>query len=158
MEMESTGRRAPLREVRCASVMTRHQIRPSFSRGPEALRRPARAKRWRRSQTRAARRRASAPRLNEEGLSRATRFVVLPSTGVYHWIMLDWTQCAAVERNADKVRGAWVFVGTRVPVKTLFENLESGACIDEFLEWFPGVTRQQAEAVLAHAERSLIEA
>ncbi len=72
--------------------------------------------------------------------------------------MLDWTQCTAVERNPEKVSGAWVFRGTRVPVRALFENLESGARIDEFLEWFPGVTREQAEAVLAHAERSLIEA
>ena len=72
--------------------------------------------------------------------------------------MLDWSQCAAVERTPGKVSGAWVFKGTRVPVKALFENLESGATIDDFLEWFPGVTRQQVEAVLQHAERSLIEA
>ncbi len=69
--------------------------------------------------------------------------------------MLDWTQCDAVERIADKVSGAWLFKGTRVPVRALFENLEAGACIDEFLEWFPGVTRAQVEAVLAHAGRSL---
>jgi len=72
--------------------------------------------------------------------------------------MLDWTQCPAVERKADKMSGAWVFKDTRVPVTALFENLESGATIDNFLEWFPGVTRQQVEAVLQHAERSLIEA
>ena len=69
--------------------------------------------------------------------------------------MLDWSQCPAVERQAGKVSGAWLFRGTRVPVKALFENLESGARIDDFLEWFPGVGRDQAEAVLAHAERSL---
>ena len=69
--------------------------------------------------------------------------------------MLDWSQCQAVERNADKVSGAWVFQGTRVPVRALFENLEAGARVDEFLEWFPGVTREQVEAVLEHAERSL---
>ncbi|MBI5799802.1 MAG: DUF433 domain-containing protein [Verrucomicrobia bacterium] len=69
--------------------------------------------------------------------------------------MLDWSQCAAVERNAEKVSGAWVFRGTRVPVRALFENLEAGARVDEFLEWFPGVTREQVEAVLEHAERSL---
>ena len=69
--------------------------------------------------------------------------------------MLDWSQCQAVERNADKVSGAWVFQGTRVPVRALFENLEAGARLDEFLEWFPGVTREQVEAVLEHAERSL---
>jgi len=69
--------------------------------------------------------------------------------------MFDWSQCAAVERSAGKVSGAWLFKGTRVPVKALFENLEDGARVDDFLEWFPGVTRQQAEEVLRHAERSL---
>jgi len=70
--------------------------------------------------------------------------------------MLDWSQCAAVERTPGKVSGAWVFRGTRVPVKALFENLEDGARLDDFLEWFPGVTRDQAEAVLRHAEQSLV--
>lgn len=69
--------------------------------------------------------------------------------------MLDWSQCPAVERSTDKVSGAWLFKGTRVPVKALFENIEAGARIDEFLQWFPGVSRQQVEAVLAHAGRSL---
>ena len=48
--------------------------------------------------------------------------------------------------------------GTRVPVKALFENLEDGARVDDFLEWFPGVTREHVEAVLRHAERSLVPA
>ena len=56
---------------------------------------------------------------------------------------------------SGKLGGAWLFKGTRVPVTALFENLESGARIDDFLEWFPGVTREQAELVLRHAERSL---
>lgn len=72
--------------------------------------------------------------------------------------MLDWSQCPAVERMSGKVGGAWLFKGTRVPVKALFENIEDGARINDFLQWFPGVTRDQIEAVLAHAERSLIEA
>ena len=72
--------------------------------------------------------------------------------------MLDWSQCAAVERTPGKVSGAWVFRGTRVPVKALFENLEDGAREDDFLEWFPGVEREQAEAVLRHAEASLAAA
>ena len=72
--------------------------------------------------------------------------------------MLSWSQCPAVERMPEKVSGAWVFKNTRVPVKALFENLEDGARIDDFLEWFPGVSRQQVEAVLEHAERSLVEA
>ena len=69
--------------------------------------------------------------------------------------MLDWGQCSAVERAPERLRGAWVFKGTRVPVTALFENLEDGARIDDFLEWFPGVTRPQVEAVLQHAEASL---
>ncbi len=69
--------------------------------------------------------------------------------------MLDWSQCPAVERTPERVSGAWVFKGTRVPVSALFENLETGARIDDFLEWFPGVARDQVELVLRHAERSL---
>jgi uncharacterized protein (DUF433 family) len=69
--------------------------------------------------------------------------------------MLDWTQCSAVERVPGKVGSAWLFKGTRVPVRALFENLESGARIDEFLEWFPGVSREQVELVLRHTEQSL---
>jgi uncharacterized protein (DUF433 family) len=69
--------------------------------------------------------------------------------------MLDWSECQEVERDDDKVSGAWVFRGTRVPVKALFENLEAGATTDQFLEWFPGVTADQVIAVLAHAEQSL---
>jgi uncharacterized protein (DUF433 family) len=50
--------------------------------------------------------------------------------------MLDWSQCPAVERSPDRVSGARVFRGTRVPVAALFENLESGARVEELLEWF----------------------
>ena len=69
--------------------------------------------------------------------------------------MLDWTNCAAVERVPGKVSGAWVFKGTRVPVQALFENFEGGATVDQFLEWFPGVTREQALTVLKFTESSL---
>jgi len=69
--------------------------------------------------------------------------------------MLDWSSCSAVERNTDKVSGAWVFRDTRVPVKALFENLEDGASVDDFLEWFPGVNKEQVHKVLEHATRSL---
>jgi uncharacterized protein (DUF433 family) len=72
--------------------------------------------------------------------------------------MLDWSQCPVVERQPGKVSGAWLFKGTRVPVKALFENLEAGASIDEFLEWFPGVSKDQVEAVLQHTELSLAQA
>ena len=72
--------------------------------------------------------------------------------------MLDWKTCPAVERVPDRVSGAWVFKGTRVPVRALFENLEEGTSVNQFLEWFPGVTREQVVAVLAHAEHSLAPA
>ena len=48
---------------------------------------------------------------------------------------------------------AWVFKTTRVPVRALFENLEDGATVDEFLTWYPGVTREQVEDV----KRSVLE-
>ena len=69
--------------------------------------------------------------------------------------MLDWINCPAVEQISDRLSGAWVFKNSRVPVKALFENLESGATVDQFLEWFPGVKREDALAVLAFAEKSL---
>jgi uncharacterized protein (DUF433 family) len=69
--------------------------------------------------------------------------------------MIDWTQCPAVERIPGKVSGAWLFKDTRVPVKALFENIEGGATVHEFLEWFPGVQRAQVDAVLEYAQRSL---
>jgi uncharacterized protein (DUF433 family) len=69
--------------------------------------------------------------------------------------MLDWSSCPAVERSPEKVSGSWVFLGTWVPVSALFENLESGARVDDFVEWFPGVTKAQVEAVLEHANQSL---
>ncbi|PYV17472.1 MAG: DUF433 domain-containing protein [Acidobacteria bacterium] len=72
--------------------------------------------------------------------------------------MLDWSQCPKVEGSPDKVSGAWVFRGSRVPVRSLFENLEAGATVEEFLKWFPGVERGQVEAVLECARRSLAEA
>jgi uncharacterized protein (DUF433 family) len=59
-----------------------------------------------------------------------------------------WNQCSAVERDPDRVSGAWVFRGTRGPVAALFENLRDGASVEEFLAWFPGVDRSQVEAVL----------
>jgi len=76
----------------------------------------------------------------------------------YYPPMIDWSSCVAVERDPARVSGAWVFRGTRVPVAALFENLEDDATLHEFLEWFPGVTAEQARAVLEHAARSALEA
>ena len=67
---------------------------------------------------------------------------------------LDWTKCAAVESVPGKVSGGWVFRGTRLPVATIFENLEDGLTIEEIMEQFD-VTREQVTAVLDFAARSL---
>ena len=67
---------------------------------------------------------------------------------------LDWSQCPAVESVPGKVSGAWVFRDTRLPVATIFENLEDGMTIDELMEQFD-VTREQIQAVLEFAARSL---
>ena len=70
--------------------------------------------------------------------------------------MIDWSSCPAVERDPELVSGAWVFRGTRVPVSALFENLEDGALVSQFVEWFPGVMLEQVRAVLEHAARSAL--
>jgi len=68
--------------------------------------------------------------------------------------VLDWSKCPAVESVPGKVSGAWVFRGTRLPVATVFENLEDGMTIEEVMEQFD-VTREQIQAVLEFAARSL---
>ncbi len=70
--------------------------------------------------------------------------------------MIDWTSCEAVESDPERVSGAWIFRGTRIPVAALFENLEDGAPVTQFVDWFPGVTLAQARAVLEHAARSAL--
>ena len=64
-----------------------------------------------------------------------------------------------ITSSAEVMGGTPVFAGTRVPVQTLFEHLEAGDTIDDFLEGFPTVTREQVVAVLEAAkERVLTEA
>ena len=67
---------------------------------------------------------------------------------------LDWSQCPAVESVPDRLSGAWVFKRTRMPAAAIFDNLAAGSDIDEILEQFH-VTREQIEAVLEFAARSL---
>ena len=68
---------------------------------------------------------------------------------------LDWSQCPDVESVPGKVSGAWVLKGTRMPVQTIFENIEAGANIDDLMEWFDGLDREQVVSVLAFVARSL---
>lgn len=67
--------------------------------------------------------------------------------------MSSWEDCRAVERDPAKVSGAWVFANTRVPVHALVENLQAGVTVEQFIGWFPGVTREQVEAVLVELYR-----
>ena len=66
--------------------------------------------------------------------------------------LLDWSQCPAVESVPGKLGGAWVLRGTRMPVATIFENLED-LSIEEVIEQFD-VTREEIKALLAFAARS----
>jgi uncharacterized protein (DUF433 family) len=62
---------------------------------------------------------------------------------------IDMNEC-----DPQRFSGAWVFRGTRIPVAALFENLEDGVSLAEFVELLPGVTEQQARLVLEHGARS----
>jgi len=70
---------------------------------------------------------------------------------------LDWSQCSAVESVPGKVSGAWVLKGTRMPVQTIFENLEAGLSVKEITEVFD-VTEEEVKAVLHFATQSLEKA
>src|ERR1700761_4671065 len=73
--------------------------------------------------------------------------------GVADMAALDWSQCPAVESVPDRVSGAWVFRGTRLPVATVIENLEDMS-VEEVIEQFD-VTRAQVSAVLDFVAQSL---
>lgn len=69
-------------------------------------------------------------------------------------VHLDWPHCPAVESIPGKFSGAWVFKDTRMPVATVFENLEAGLSVEEVMEEF-SVTREQINAVLHFAAMPL---
>lgn len=72
--------------------------------------------------------------------------------------MSIWDTCEAVERIPGKVSGAWTFRGTRLPLSHLFENLASGASVEDFLDWFDGAEKDAVLAVFGHlAEVTLTE-
>jgi uncharacterized protein (DUF433 family) len=68
--------------------------------------------------------------------------------------VLDWSQCSTVESVSGKMSGAWVLKGTRMPVSAIFENIEAGASIDDIMEWFDGLDRDQVKSVVAFTARS----
>jgi uncharacterized protein (DUF433 family) len=63
-----------------------------------------------------------------------------------------------ISRSPDIMGGSAVFHGTRVPVQTLLDYLEAGESIDDFLEGFPSVTREQIIAFLEEAKTRMVEA
>ncbi len=67
---------------------------------------------------------------------------------------LDWSQCPAVESVPGKVSGAWVFKGTRMPVQTVFANLEAGMSVEEITEVFD-VKPEEVLAALRFVTESL---
>lgn len=61
-----------------------------------------------------------------------------------------------ITRDPDVMGGELVFAGTRVPVSGLFNYLEAGESLEEFLDGYPSVQREQAVAVLALAKQTLL--
>ena len=66
-----------------------------------------------------------------------------------------WETCGAVERHADRFGGMWVFAGTRLPISELFERLNDGVTLEEFLELYEGIGRSAAEWVIARQIETL---
>jgi uncharacterized protein (DUF433 family) len=68
----------------------------------------------------------------------------------------EWPADLPIWSDPERLGGVPCFKGTRVPVEALFGNLEDGVPLDEFLDAFPGVTREAAVAVLEHARRQFL--
>lgn len=68
---------------------------------------------------------------------------------------LDWSQCEAEESVPGKVSGTWVFKGTRMPVQTVFANLEAGMSVSEIIEIYDGLETAEIKAVIEFVVRSL---
>ena len=67
---------------------------------------------------------------------------------------MDWTSCEVVESNTGIMSGVPVIVGTRIPVSAIFENIEGGATIEEIVEWFPGINKEQIREILRFTAKS----
>ena len=70
-------------------------------------------------------------------------------------MLLDWSQCPAVESVPGKMSGTWVLRGTRMPVSTIFENIEAGASISDIMLWFDGLNLDQVQQVVHFVVSSL---
>ncbi|MBJ7475846.1 MAG: DUF433 domain-containing protein [Betaproteobacteria bacterium] len=72
--------------------------------------------------------------------------------------MINWSICPAVESTKERVSGSLVFVGSRVPIAALFENLDDGITAQEFTEIFPGIKLEQVKAILDFAAKNSLYA
>lgn len=68
--------------------------------------------------------------------------------------MIDWSSRS--ERQPERVSGAWVRRGTRLPVSALIKNLEYDSTVAQSVDWFPGVPAEQARRVLERATTSAL--
>jgi len=68
---------------------------------------------------------------------------------------MNWSLCPAVDRDPERCGGQWCFANTRMPVVFLFDNLNGGATVEEFCEWFPEITPEQVHEVLEFTRKSL---
>jgi uncharacterized protein (DUF433 family) len=64
---------------------------------------------------------------------------------------------SVIRSDPETLGGTPVFVGTRVPARSLFDHLEAGDSIDDFLEGFPSVRREQVLAVLEASRKELLQ-
>ncbi len=74
-----------------------------------------------------------------------------------HYVKILIMKMNSIEINPNKVSGTPVFAGTRVPIQNLFDYVEGGETLEDFLEGFPPVTRERAISVLEQAKNSLIK-
>ena len=65
----------------------------------------------------------------------------------------DWSECPAAWRNPERMGGVWCFNHTRLPISYLFDNLARGVSLDEFVEWYPPMTKEQCREVLEFAAK-----
>lgn len=72
-------------------------------------------------------------------------------------VLLPDAQNPLIWINPERVSGAPCFYKTRLPIDSLFVNLEGGVSLDEYVDAFPPVTKEQAVAVLEYARKSMLE-
>jgi uncharacterized protein (DUF433 family) len=68
---------------------------------------------------------------------------------------VDWSKCPSVDRNPNRVHGAWTFGDTRLPLYVLFNHLRGGGTIEEFMDWFEYDDRKAIETVITFAQQAL---